>query len=88
MIKNVLIKTLTLMFGLGVFATLSAPAHASLEICNESGKRNSIAIGYKGKNDWQSEGWWNLDSGKCVTVLKSDLTNRYYYYHSRAAGEW
>lgn len=61
-------------------------AQAGLEICNETGQRQSVAIGYKGDTDWTSEGWWNIAPGACATPVGSDLDKRYYYYFAESAG--
>ena len=66
--------------GLGL--TLASHAHAGLEVCNQTDGAQSIAIGYKGENDWTSEGWWNVEPGDCATLVGGDLTKRYYYYHA------
>jgi uncharacterized membrane protein len=61
---------------------LAAPAHAGLTVCNEASETASVSIGYKGEEDWTSEGWWNIDPGDCVTVIAGDLKNRYYYWRA------
>lgn len=55
-------------------------AEASLEICNDTQHLQSISIGFKGDNDWMSQGWWNIEPGDCAIVVGGDLTRRYYYY--------
>lgn len=67
-----------------VFA--SAEAAASLRICNETDHTRSIAIGYGNDGTWTSEGWWNIDPGKCASVISGDLNNRYYYYRATRTG--
>lgn len=61
---------------------LAGAAQAGLEICNQTEELQSIAIGYKGETDWTSEGWWNIEPGKCAVMVGGDLTKRYYYYHA------
>jgi uncharacterized membrane protein len=58
---------------------LATPALADFKICNNSGYGASVAIGYKDGDTWVSEGWWNSDSGDCVTPVSGALKNRYYY---------
>ena len=49
---------------------------------NNTGSRVGVAIGYKDAEDWTTEGWWNLPSHMCETMLKGNLTARYYYIHA------
>lgn len=67
--------------------TLIVPsvASADLEICNETGSKLSIAVGYKSGDSWMSEGWWNIGNGDCKTPVKGDLQSRYYYYLTSSA---
>lgn len=68
-------------------ATLAGdPAFAGLEICNDTDRSLSIAIGYSEQDKWVSEGWWNLGPGDCKTPVSGDLKNRYYYYRATADG--
>jgi uncharacterized membrane protein len=62
--------------------TVPAMAAAGLEICNETGSKLSIAVGYKSGGQWVSEGWWNIENYGCQTPVSGDLQNRYYYYHA------
>ncbi len=50
-----------------------------------------MAIGYKDDNGWATEGWWNIASHTCETLLKGDLNARFYYIHAidyDRGGEW
>ncbi|CUH64109.1 putative integral membrane protein [Thalassovita gelatinovora] len=67
--------------GLGV----AGAAQAGLEICNETGRSRSLAVGYQSGDTWVSSGWWNIDDGSCGTVVSGDLEQRYYYYRATAA---
>lgn len=68
------------------------PAFADFKICNSTDSRVGAAIGYKTmKGEWVSEGWWNLASKSCETLLKGKLINRYYYVYVidyDRGGEW
>lgn len=61
-----------LMFGAG-------PAAADLELCNKTESRVGVALGYKDKDGWASEGWWNIAPNACETLLPGPLIARYYY---------
>ena len=54
-------------------------AHADLKLCNKTESRVGVALGYKDKDGWASEGWWNVGPNNCEVLLKGDLIARYYY---------
>ncbi|TDK41062.1 DUF1036 domain-containing protein [Antarcticimicrobium luteum] len=64
----------------------AGPALADLRLCNEASARHSVAVGYKSGDQWMSEGWWNIDPGKCATVISGDLKYRFFYYRLLAKG--
>lgn len=67
-------------------AAMPGLARSELRICNETGARHAVAIGYESAGTWVSEGWWTLEPGSCATPLKGDLKDRYYYYRAQAGG--
>jgi len=83
-----------LIFGFFIVAqlTLSAqPANADLRLCNKTQALVGIAIGYKGTDDWISEGWWNVAAETCQIVVEGPLPARYYYVYGvdyELGGEW
>lgn len=64
----------------GLFASL--PAFADLKLCNNTGSRVGVALGYKDAQGWASEGWWNIGPNSCETLLKGALIARYYYIYA------
>ena len=68
------------------------PALADFHICNNSGSRVGVAVGYKdAEGNWATEGWWNLSARSCETLLKGQLIARYYYIYAidyDRGGEW
>src|SRR5665647_346085 len=80
------------LLGLGVILGLStSPAHADLKLCNTTTSRVGVAIGYKDVEGWATEGWWNVASHTCETLLKGVLIARFYYIHAidyDRGGEW
>ncbi len=67
----------------GAFAIAApSPAHADLKLCNTTSSRIGVVIGYKDDKGWTSEGWWNIPSNVCWTLIKGDLVARYYYVHA------
>ncbi|WP_425353859.1 DUF1036 domain-containing protein [Ancylobacter gelatini] len=75
-----------------VLATLApTPAAADFRLCNRSGSRIGIALGYKDGNIWATEGWWNIAPKSCETLLRGDLVARFYYVYAidyDLGGEW
>src|SRR6266540_3285545 len=69
----------------------SDPALADFRLCNNTGSRVGIAIGYKDGDGWITEGWWNLSSRTCETILRGPLVARFYYVYALdydRGGEW
>src|SRR5512133_3809547 len=70
---------------------LSAPAAADLKLCNSTARRIGVAIGYEDKEGWATEGWWNIASQTCETLLKGAVPSRFIYVHAidyDRGGEW
>jgi uncharacterized membrane protein len=78
------------LFALTV-AVLATPAIADLRVCNQTPSRVGLAVGYQDAQGWITEGWFNLKPNACETVLKGQLTRRYYYVYGLdydRGGEW
>ena len=74
-----------------ILAASNLEAFADLRVCNKTTSTIGLAIGYEAKGEWISEGWWNLDQGKCETVLKGILVNTRYLIHAidyDKGGQW
>jgi uncharacterized membrane protein len=73
------------------FALAAEPAKADFRLCNNTGNRVGIAIGYKENEGWTTEGWWNISARSCETVLRGSLVARFYYIYAvdyDRGGEW
>ncbi len=82
-----------LLLGIAASAVLllSAPAHADFRLCNNTGSRVGVAMGYKDADGWTTEGWWNVPGRACETLLRGGLVARYYYIYAvdyDRGGEW
>jgi uncharacterized membrane protein len=69
----------------------NAPAAADFRLCNNTSSRVGIALGYKDAEGWTTEGWWNVSSRSCETLLRGTLVARYYYIYALdydRGGEW
>jgi uncharacterized membrane protein len=66
-------------------------AKADFRLCNNTGSRVGVAIGYKDAEGWNTEGWWNISARTCDTLLRGSLVARYYYIYAvdyDRGGEW
>ena len=69
----------------------AGPALADLRLCNMTGSRVGVSLGYRDAQGWVTEGWWNLNARACETLLKGPLAARFYYVHAvdyDRGGEW
>ncbi|MFO1185337.1 MAG: DUF1036 domain-containing protein [Bauldia sp.] len=77
---------------LALFSIVGAePARADLRLCNQTGSRVGVAIGYKDQQTWTTEGWWNIAGNACETILAGPLQSRFYYVYAvdyDQGGEW
>jgi uncharacterized membrane protein len=82
-----MVRKALLFLGAGfLFLAGPLPAHADLNLCNNTDSRVGVAIGYKKdkKEGWVTEGWWTVppraESPKnCLTLLKGNLISQFYY---------
>ncbi len=68
-----------------------SPAMADFRLCNNTGSRVGIALGYKDAEGWTTEGWWNVNPRTCETLLRGTLVARFYYIYAvdyDRGGEW
>ena len=69
---------------------VSGPAWADFRLCNDSSMRVSVALSFTDGNGWVTEGWWNLKSNTCDTLLRGPLAAQFYYVYAmdERGGEW
>ncbi|HKG00036.1 MAG TPA: DUF1036 domain-containing protein, partial [Xanthobacteraceae bacterium] len=65
-----------------VLAALAQSAGADFRLCNNTGSRVGVAVGYKDNDGWTTEGWWNLSARSCETLLRGGLVARFYYIYA------
>ena len=66
-------------------------AHAEFRVCNNTQNLVGVAIGYRGKDGWVTEGWWQVPASTCATLIEGELQSRYYYLYaedSARGGRW
>ena len=84
-------RTLFAAFALAWMFAFTGHAMADFRLCNNTGSRVGIALGYKDQEGWTTEGWWNLSARSCETLVKGALVARYYYVYAvdyDRGGEW
>lgn len=87
-VTRALLPAAIALMGVAAFAQ---PAAADFRLCNNTGSRVGIAIGYKDSDGWTTEGWWNLSARSCETLLRGTLVARFYYIYAldyERGGEW
>jgi uncharacterized membrane protein len=80
-----------LLAAAALFAASTAIAHADLKLCNSTESRIGVAIGYQDKDGWATEGWWNVGSQTCESLLKGAVPSRFIYVYAvdyDRGGEW
>ena len=86
--KRILMAS-TLALALGGIA--SSSARADLKLCNNTQSSVSVAVGYKDKEGWASEGWWTAKPTACINLVKGPLIARFYYVFAvdrEKGGSW
>jgi uncharacterized membrane protein len=68
----------------------ASAALADMRLCNNASGRVSVALSYTDGQGWVTEGWWNLKSGACETLLRGPLAAQFYYVYAmdERGGEW
>src|ERR1700759_2365264 len=72
----------TFLTALFLLVAGNGSARADFRLCNNTSSRVGIALGYKDAEGWTTEGWWNVSSRSCETLLKGTLVARFYYIYA------
>ena len=81
----------TIAFAALLLAFSPHAAMADFRLCNNTGSRVGVSLGYKDAEGWTTEGWWNVSARSCETLLRGALVARYYYIYAvdyDRGGEW
>ncbi|QKV20397.1 DUF1036 domain-containing protein [Oricola thermophila] len=84
------------LFGLlaasiGSVIVLAPAARADFRVCNATDDLVGVAIGYRARAGWITEGWWAIESSTCKTLIEGPLESRYYYLYAEdgvRGGRW
>ncbi|HWT62577.1 MAG TPA: DUF1036 domain-containing protein, partial [Ochrobactrum sp.] len=66
---------------IGTLGITSLEARADFRVCNSTQNLVGVAIGYRAKTGWVTEGWWHIDGSTCKTLLEGPLSSRFYYLY-------
>jgi uncharacterized membrane protein len=72
-------------------ALAATPARADFRVCNATQNLVGVAIGYRSKAGWVTEGWWHVNGSSCRTLIEGTLSSRFYYLYAEDAergGRW
>ena len=72
---------------LGIFISLctgSRLANAGLFLCNETGVKVFVAIGYEEDGQWLSRGWFSFEPKECDSLYLGVPQNQYFYYYANS----
>ena len=86
-----LLTRLVPVLAVALLCLYASQASADFRLCNNTSSRVGIALGYKDAEGWTTEGWWNISSRSCETLLLGTLVARYYYIYAidyDRGGEW
>lgn len=67
------------------FLYFSTPSLADFRVCNATQSLVGVAIGYRAKTGWITEGWWIVEGSTCKTLVEGPLASRYYYLFAEDA---
>ena len=74
-----------------LYGMFPGAALADFRVCNATQNLVGVAIGYRAKAGWITEGWWHIDGSTCKTLIEGWLSSRYYYIYAEDAergGRW
>jgi len=63
----------------------SSYAYADFRVCNATQRKVGVAVGYRARTGWISEGWWQIEPSSCKAVINGDLSSRFYYLYAEDA---
>lgn len=88
------IRLLAVLIALALTPALpgfTAIAKADFRICNDTKSLVGVALGYRKKGTWMTEGWWQIPGETCASLVEGDLSSRFYYIYAEDAdkgGQW
>ncbi len=80
-----------LLASFGSVAVAVPAAQADFRVCNATQDLVGVAIGYRARAGWITEGWWAIEGSTCKTLIEGPLESRYYYIYAEdgvRGGRW
>jgi uncharacterized membrane protein len=91
-LKSIAVACLPLVLASAALFGMSATqAKADFRVCNATQNLIGVAIGYRVKTGWSTEGWWHVEPSNCKTLIEGPLSSRFYYLYAEDAergGRW
>lgn len=90
-LRSAAVGAATLLLACTGFGLSANQAAAEFRVCNATQTAVGVAIGYRAKEGWISEGWWQIPPTTCSTLIEGQLQSRYYYLYAEDAargGRW
>lgn len=90
-LKSAAVGAATVLLACTGFGLSANEAEAEFRVCNATQTAVGVAIGYRAKEGWISEGWWQIPPTTCSTLIEGQLQSRYYYLYAEDAargGRW
>lgn len=89
--RSLYLAALFVIASLISMGSMTADARADFRVCNSTQSLVGVAIGYRAKAGWVTEGWWHVKPLGCKTIIEGPLSSRYYYLYAEDAqhgGRW
>ena len=85
-----MLKTATVVALAAAAACAVHAAEAGFTVCNETGIRTSVAVGFLDPEaGWTAEGWWNVEPHECAVTVGPPLVGDYVYVVAEGnRGSW
>ncbi len=65
----------------------TAPARAGIFVCNDTGAKIDVAVGWQEGDNWSSKGWFTISPRECAYPVAGAMSNRVFYYYARNADD-
>lgn len=73
-----------LLLAAGFFAN-GQTSWADLKFKNLTSERVFISVANFESGGWRIDGWYTVDPGKTISIMRGNLDQRYYYYRANTA---
>jgi uncharacterized membrane protein len=88
---SILQAVATVLISLNFILVDTTIAKSDFRMCNDTKSLVGIALGYREKEKWITEGWWQIPSDTCSSLIEGNLPSRFFYIYAEDAdhgGQW